>query len=114
MGLYELLRRRCKFIVCVDGEADPRSTFEGELTLVRHIRVDFGVRLEPRLDDIRLDSKSSLSRTHSHLLRIHYPDTGSGKPEAIGLTLCLKHSLNGDETELLKRYRFISPDPPNE
>ena len=36
MGLYELLRRRCKFIVCVDGEADPRSTFEGQLTLVRH------------------------------------------------------------------------------
>ena len=27
MGLYELLRRRCKFIVCVDGGADPESTF---------------------------------------------------------------------------------------
>src|SRR4051812_13843370 len=29
MGIYELLRRRCKFIISVDGEADPRSTFEG-------------------------------------------------------------------------------------
>lgn len=114
MGLYELLRRRCKFIVCVDGEADPRSTFEGQLTLVRHAQIDFGVRLEPRLDDIRLDPKSTLSRTHSHLLRIHYPDAGPGKPKAIGLMLYLKLSLTGDETELLKRYRSISPDFPHE
>lgn len=114
MGIYELLRRRCKFIVCVDGEADPRSTFEGQLTLVRHAQIDFGVRLEPRLDDIRLDPKSTLSRTHSHLLRVHYPEAGPGKPEAIGLMLYLKLSLTGDETELLKRYRSISPDFPHE
>lgn len=114
MGLYELLRRRCKFIVCVDGEADPRSTFEGQLTLVRHAQIDFGVRLEPRLDDIRLDPKSTLSRTHSHLLRVHYPEAGPGKPAATGLMLYLKLSLTGDETELLKRYRSISPDFPHE
>jgi hypothetical protein len=114
MGIYELLRRRCKFIVCVDGEADPRSTFEGQLTLVRHAQIDFGVRLEPRLDDIRLDPKSTLSRTHSHLLRVHYPDAGPGKPEAIGLMLYLKLSLTGNETELLKRYRSISPEFPHE
>lgn len=114
MGLYELLRRRCKFIVCVDGEADPRSTFEGQLTLVRHAQIDFGVRLEPRLDDIRLDPKSTLSRTHSHLLRVHYPEAGPGKPAATGLMLYLKLSLTGDETELLKRYRSISPEFPHE
>ena len=31
MGVYELLRRRCKFIICVDGEADPQSTFHGQI-----------------------------------------------------------------------------------
>src|SRR6266404_1684937 len=40
MGIYELLRRRCKFIVCVDGEADPESTFHGQLTLVRQAQID--------------------------------------------------------------------------
>jgi hypothetical protein len=35
MAVYELLRRRCKFIISVDGEADPQSTFQGHLTLVR-------------------------------------------------------------------------------
>lgn len=114
MGIYELLRRRCKFIVCVDGEADPESTFEGQLTLVRHAQIDFGVRLEPRLDDIRLDPQSKFSRTHSHLLRIHYPATGLGRPAAIGLMLYLKLSLTGDETEILKRYRTINPEFPHQ
>jgi len=26
LGIYELLRRRCKFIVCIDGEQDPKQT----------------------------------------------------------------------------------------
>jgi hypothetical protein len=114
MGIYELLRRRCKFIVCVDGEADPQSTFEGQLTLVRHAQIDFGVRLEPRLDDIRLDPQSKFSRTHSHLLRIHYPAAGPNQPAAIGLMLYLKLSLTGDETEILKRYRTINPEFPHQ
>src|SRR5262249_37522792 len=49
MGIYELLRRRCKFIISVDGEADPQSTFHGHLTLVRHAQIDFGIRIEPDL-----------------------------------------------------------------
>jgi hypothetical protein len=29
LGVYELLRRRCKFVVAVDGEADPQRSFGG-------------------------------------------------------------------------------------
>jgi hypothetical protein len=114
MGVYELLRRRCKYIVCVDGEADPQSTFEGQMTLVRHAQIDFGVRIEPRLDEIRTDPKSKYSRTHSQLFRIYYPAAADGRPAAIGLMLYLKLSLTGDEAELLKRYRTIHPDFPHQ
>jgi hypothetical protein len=114
MGVYELLRRRCKFIVCVDGEADPQSTFEGQMTLVRHAQIDFGIRIEPRLDEIRPDPQSRYSRTHSQLFRIHYPEAEDGRPAAIGLMLYLKLSLTGDEAELLKRYRTIHPDFPHQ
>jgi hypothetical protein len=114
MGVYELLRRRCKFIVCVDGEADRESTFHGQLTLVRHAQIDFGVRIEPRLEEIRQDAKSRLSRSHFHLFRIHYPENSSGEQQAIGLLLYLKLSLTGDESELLKRYRTVSADFPHE
>lgn len=114
MGLYELLRRRCKFIVCVDGEADPESTFHGQLTLVRHAQIDLGIRIEPRLDEMRPDPKTRYSRTHSQLFRIIYPPTRDGRPAGMGLLLYLKLSLTGDEAELLKRYRFLHPDFPHQ
>src|ERR1041384_3646987 len=53
MAVYELLRRRCKFIISVDGEADPPSTFHGHLTLVRHAQIDFGIRIDPKLNELR-------------------------------------------------------------
>lgn len=114
MGVYELLRRRCKFIVCVDGEADPQSTFAGQLTLVRHAQIDLGVRIEPRLDDIKPDPKSRFSRAHVQLFRIFYPKGKDGKKEGTGLMLYLKLSLTGDEAELLKRYRNLNPEFPHQ
>ena len=101
MGVYELLRRRCKFIICVDGEADPNSTFQGQLTLVRHAQIDFGIRIDPRLDDVRRDPKSGFSRTHSQLFRVTYPVEAPDRPEAIGLMLYLKLSLAGNEADFL-------------
>lgn len=79
MGLYELLRRRCKFVVCVDGEADPDSTFHGQLTLIRQAQIDLGIQIEPRLDDIRPDPTSRTSRAHAQLFRIKYPMTADGR-----------------------------------
>ena len=114
MGLYELLRRRCKFIICVDGEADPESTFHGQLTLVRHAQIDFGIRIEPRLDEMRPDPHSRFSRTHAQLFRIRYPATTGGRAAGLGLMLYLKLSLTGDEAELLKRYRLLNPDFPHQ
>ena len=114
MGLYELLRRRCKFIVCVDGEADPESTFHGHLTLVRHALIDLGVRIEPHLDEMRPDPKSRYGKTHAQLFRIKYPERNEDTPAGIGLLLYLKLSLTGDEAELLKRYRLVHPDFPHQ
>ena len=114
MGMYELLRRRCKFIVCVDGEADPEFTFQGQLTLVRHAQIDLGIRIEPRLDEMRTDPKSRFSRTHAQLFRIIYPATKDGRDPGIGLLLYLKLSLTGDEAELLKRYKLVNPEFPHQ
>ncbi len=107
LAVYELLRRRCKFIVCVDGESDPTFTFQGLMTLVRHAQIDFGVHITPKLDDIRPDPKTGYSKCHFHLCRIHYP-------EGIGLLLYIKLSVTGNESELIKRYRINNPDFPHQ
>ncbi len=107
LAIYELLRRRCKFIVCVDGESDPGYTFEGLMTLVRHAQIDFGVRLDPKLDELRPDPKTGYSKCHFHLCRIHYP-------EGIGLLLYIKLSVTGNESELIRRFRTNNSDFPHQ
>lgn len=107
MGLYELLRRRCKFIVCVDGEADPGLTFHGLMTLVRHVQIDFGIRIDPKLDDLRLAEATRICKSHFVFCRVHYP-------EGTGLLLYVKLSLSGNESELVKRYRLVHPEFPHQ
>ena len=107
LAVYELLRRRCKFIVCVDGESDPAFTFHGLMTLTRHAQIDFGVRIDAKLDDIRSDLKTGYSKCHFHLCRIHYP-------EGVGLLLYIKLSVTGNESELIRRYRINNPDFPHQ
>ena len=107
LAVYELLRRRCKFIVCVDGESDPTFTFQGLMTLVRHAQIDFGVRIAPKLDDLRPDPKTGCSKCHFHLCRVHYP-------EGVGLLLYIKLSVTGNESELIKRYWINNPEFPHQ
>jgi len=114
MGAYELLRRRCKYVICVDGEADSAFTFPGFMTLKRHAQLDFGVRIEPQLDVIRPNADTAHSQAHATLCRIHYPEAADGRPEATGLFLYLKLSITGNESELIRRYRTICPDFPHQ
>jgi hypothetical protein len=115
MGVYELLRRRCKYIISVDGEADPQSTFQGHLTLVRHAMIDFGIRIEPDLNSLRPDITSRFSQTHFMLCRVSYPESESGdKPAGVGFILYMKLSLTGNEIEVIKRYRALHPDFPHQ
>lgn len=114
LALYELLRRRCKFIIAVDGEADPSHTFHGFMTLIRHARLDLGVRIEPDLRDLRPNPDTGYCRSHYHLCRIHYPATADGREAGTGLLLYIKLSLTGNESELIRRYRTIHPEFPHQ
>lgn len=108
MGVYELLRRRCKFILCVDGEADPGFGFGGLMTLVRHARIDFGIQLNPMLDEIRPNPTTGCSRSHFQLCKINYSQ------DEQGLLLYLKLSVTGNESELIRNYRARHPEFPHQ
>ncbi len=107
LALYELLRRRCKFIIAIDGEADPERTFHGLLTIVRLANIDLGVTIEPDLEELRKD-ESGNSRSHFLLCKIDY---GQGQQ---GLLLYIKSSMTGNETEFLQQYRTGHPTFPHE
>jgi hypothetical protein len=78
------------------------------MTVVRHAQIDFGVRIDSRLNDLRPDAKTKYGQTHAVFTRIHYPDG------AIGLLLYMKLSVTGNESELIRRYRTIHPDFPHQ
>ena len=46
LGVYELVRRRVKVIVCCDAAADPDFDFKDLQVLMRRIGADFGARIE--------------------------------------------------------------------
>jgi hypothetical protein len=111
LGVYELLRRRCKYIVAVDGEQDPKMTFQGLTRLQRLAAIDLGVRIDVDLDDLRL-SEGGLSRSHFRFCRIHYPKRGD-RQAGYGYLLYLKLSLTGNEGEFIRRFRADEPAFPH-
>lgn len=112
LGVYELLRRRCKYIVAVDGEQDQAMTFGALTTLQRLAAIDLGIDIDIELDDLRLDA-SGLSRSHFRFCRIRYPARSEQIPDGIGYLLYVKLSLTGNEGEFIKRYRLDEPAFPH-
>ena len=112
LGVYELLRRRCKYIVSIDGEEDARMTFHALTTLQRLAYIDFGINIDIDLDDLRLSEKG-LSRSHFKFCRIRYPKEARGSEEEFGYLLYVKLSLTGNEGEFLRRYRLDEPAFPH-
>ncbi|MDE3749574.1 patatin-like phospholipase family protein [Methylobacterium radiotolerans] len=111
LGVYELLRRRCRYIVAVDGENDPSMTFHALTNLQRLAYIDFGIVLDIDLDDLRL-GEGGLSRSHFRFCRIRYPGPADGEEE-IGYLVYLKLSLTGNEGEFIRRYRHDEPEFPH-
>jgi hypothetical protein len=112
LGVYELLRRRCRFIVAVDGENDPKMTFHGLTNLQRLAYIDLGIVLELDLDDLRL-GQTGYSRSHFRLCRIVYPAGRQDSQAEIGYLVYLKLSLTGNEGEFLRRYKLDEPAFPH-
>ncbi|PZM08062.1 hypothetical protein [Rhizobium tubonense] len=113
LGVYELLRRRCRFIVAVDGEHDGKMTFHALTNLQRLAYIDFGIVIDANLADLRL-GETGLSRSHFRFCRIRYPADKDRTGEEIGYLIYLKLSLTGNEGEFIRRYKLDEPSFPHQ
>jgi hypothetical protein len=127
LGLYELVRRRCRYIVVCDSEADPDLAFEGLGGAIRKCRADFGVEINLTPEPIRrVDGRS---QAHCVVGTIQYPEPETGHPadpcgrpavppsayaRATGWILYLKASLVGDEPEDVVQYQAGHSSFPHE
>jgi hypothetical protein len=92
MGLYELIRRRCRYIILVDAEEDEHFKLEGIGGAIRKCRNDFGVVIELNLDALQPLGDPGVSRLHYSLGTIIYPGERN-----CGQLVYIKSSVTGDE-----------------
>ncbi|MBP2550987.1 hypothetical protein J2858_003927 [Neorhizobium galegae] len=106
LGLYEMVRRRCRLIVLSDAGCDPDFTFADLGNAVRKIQIDLGVSVSfPYLDQlrprIRAGEKAS-SAPYCTIGHIHYADAdGAGED---GYILYIKPSYHGTEEAGIRAY----------
>ncbi|MEI7036419.1 hypothetical protein [Fulvimonas yonginensis] len=108
LGIYELVRRRCGFILCVDGSADPDRCFADLGNAIQKCRTDFGCIIDIDVSDLRC-GPDGLSRRHCAIGRIEYE---RGKPG--GVLFYIKPSLTGNESADIAYYARTHPSFPHE
>ena len=113
LGIYELVRRRCRFIIAVDAEADKDMRFSGLAEAIRLVRIDFGVHVHVDTRYLRRDPQTGLSPVHFAVGKIDYGKDEHGNP-TIGYLLYLKSSVSGDENVDIFNYRIANDRFPNE
>lgn len=109
LAIYELLRRRCKTVLCIDGEADPQHVFHGLVTLMRIARIDLGISIDIDLTDLRM--QNGLVEKHYAVGKIDY-----GPGVKSGTLIYVKSSFGQDSIKdpFLHKYRSESPVFPHE
>ena len=123
LGVYELVKRRCKFIIACDAGADPNYSFDDLGNAIRKCREDIGVEIEldtsplvPKSSGTSGDKNSSdgkkLSSQHFVVGTIHYDmaDPDGGK----GIFVYIKASLTGDEPADVLNYQTANPTFPHQ
>lgn len=111
LGIYELLRRRCKIIIAVDAECDGEMAFGSFNVLERFALVDLGVRIDLPWQQIANVAKATgkaidetgdapkESGPHVAVGEIGYP---GGRR---GILIYIKSSLTGDENDFVFHYK---------
>ena len=121
LGIYELLRRRCKVILAVDAETDPDMTFPALVNLEVMARIDLGVRIELPWQALQA---SAIGVTGSALYGpagapgSHGPHAAIGTirygEKETGVLIYIKASLSGDENDYVLDYKRRNPTFPHE
>lgn len=98
LAVYELLRRRCKLIICFDGGADPNWTYADLHNMVVRARNELGIEIRWREDQIPEDVISAkpsdgFSKTHFSVADVLELTEEKGKKGKIGILVYAKSSV---------------------
>lgn len=128
LGLYQLLRRKCRVILIIDAEADPAMYFGALVDVQRFARIDLGYRIN--LDFTGMQAAAAKRRevnagntakgtqvaetdpVHADHFAIGEIDYGDGKEK--GVLVYVKALVTGDEPDYVLDYERRYPSFPHE
>ena len=113
LAIYELVRRRCRYIVACDAEQDQDYSFGGLGNAVRKCRTDFGVEIEIVTTGLKPAKDGRFTGEHCVVGKIHYPAVAGGTALE-GTLIYIKSSLTGNESADVLQYSVLSPRFPQE
>ncbi len=111
LGIYEMVRRRCRFILVSDAGCDPDCALGDLGNALRKVWIDFGVRAE--FDSINIRARQTppdAKGAYCTLARLFYPEA----PQRPGYLIYIKPSYYGTEPADVRAYASGSPQFPHE
>jgi Patatin-like phospholipase len=117
LGLYEMVRRRCRFIVVSDACCDPAFALEDLGNAVRNIELDLGISIHfYGLEALKQRPKGRREVGPDHpyhaIGKIDYPNSDGGG--ATGTILYVKAGYHGTENVGIRTYALTHPAFPHE
>ena len=111
LGLYEMVLRRCRYILVSDAGCDEKMEFQDLGNAIRKIRIDLGIDIDINVEPLR-PTAPHRSGMHYAMGTIYYSRVDPGAPD--GILLYLKPSLSGDEPVDVLEYAAHHEQFPHE
>jgi hypothetical protein len=114
LALYEMVRRRCRYIVVSDAGCDPYYSFEDLGNALRKIKIDLRVDIEFfQLDRVRMRPQENIKQQYHCVGIIKYDDADGGDAKN-GILLYIKPGLTLLEPPDIISYANAHPSFPHE
>ena len=108
LGLYELVRRRCRTIIVSDAGCDPETKFEDIGNALRKIRIDLGVPIDIDLSLVKAE------KAHCATGVIGYKSVDKGEGGEDGTLIYIKPVVCGKEPADVANYRLTHEGFPHQ
>jgi hypothetical protein len=107
LGLYEMVLRRCRFIVVVDAGCDRENTFEDLGNAIRKIRIDLSTQITIDINPILKENRRAVTGI------IEYPAT-EDNPAMTGQIVYIKPVISNNEPPDIFNYYKTNDAFPHE
>lgn len=109
LGLYEMVRRRCRFIVVLDAGCDPEFSYDDLGNALRKIRIDLGISIA--FDDALMQPLRARKKRCA-VAKIRYSGVDAGAQD--GWLIYVKPMRIGNEPPDVDNYGRTHPEFPHQ